>query len=152
MSWIRSQRGQTIIEVLVAAVIVSTVLTAIAIGLTFSVKTTADSRYRAYATKYAQETLEVFRRERTNLGWESFAVAVTSGVYCYNTLPASTQDFVARIPEECAAGQTIGDSIFTREADVTVTVDEVKVLSSVKWSDGNRLKQVEVEGVFRNID
>lgn len=152
MNWFNSQRGQTIIEVLVAAVIVSTVLTAIAVGLTFSVKTTADSRYRAYATKYAQETLEVFRRERANLGWESFVAAVVSGVYCYNTLPATSQEFAAKIPEECAVGQTIGDSIFTREADLTVTVDEVKVLSTVKWSDGNLQKQVQVEGTFRDID
>jgi Tfp pilus assembly protein PilV len=102
----RSQRqlGQTIVEVLIATAVVGTVLTAVAGALTFSVKNTAQARYRALAASQAQDAVEVFRRERALLGWESFQAEINPGVYCYNTLPTNSTQFFAVTPGACGSG------------------------------------------------
>src|SRR3990167_4923802 len=99
-----SQRGSSLIEIVVATGVMALVLTAILSGLTLSLKTNAESEYRSHAVKRAQEGLEVFRRERTLLGWDIFVAGFTSDTYyCLQTLPAPKTAFTTG---ECGADRS----------------------------------------------
>ncbi len=145
-------RGQTIVEVLIATLVVATVLTALAAGLTMSVKNTAQSKQRSLAISYAQDSLEIFHREKYALGWESFHEALTNGVYCLNQLPANSAEFSLLSPNECVADDQISGTNFQREAEVTIQANEVTVVSIVSWFDGGTEKQVSVEQTFQEFD
>jgi type II secretory pathway pseudopilin PulG len=77
-----SQRGSTIIELLIATLIVGTVATAVAIGLTYSVKHTAEARSREVATNLTQDVLEVFQKSRNSMGWPTFYSTLTTSNRC----------------------------------------------------------------------
>lgn len=146
-----NQRGQTLVEVLLATTVVAMVLTAIAAGLSSSVKNTDHAKLQNAAAKYNQETLEIFRRERHSLGWEAFRSALSNGTYCLNDLPADSSSFLSMALGACAAETTIEETVFQRQAVVTVAADEVSVVATVTWDEGGQDKQVELEQAFLNI-
>lgn len=145
------QAGQSFVEVLIVMVVVATVLTAIAAGLSFSAKNTAENQRNAVAINLAQETLEVFHRERNLLGWGSFQGAISSGTYCFDTLPSTSTEFAALTDGACGANEFVSGTNFTREATVTVSADEVAVISTVTWMDGEREREVTVNQNFQDI-
>lgn len=155
MSWrwysrSRSQAGQTIIEVLIATVVVAMVLTAVAATLSVSVKNTSQARYQEVARTMAQSGLEVFRRERNILGWQAFHNALNSGSYCLNTLPADSSAFTTMPTGVCSSDTTVIGNNFRRNAEVTVAgLDEIRVTVSVTWVDGTLNREVELTQVFR---
>lgn len=150
----KSQSGQTIIEVLIASVVVAMVLTAVAAALTVSVRNTAQSRSQEVARARAQGGLEVFRRERTALGWQAFRNALVSGAtYCINTLPGNSTQFVAMSQGACSTGETAIGTTFTREAQVTIpNANEVRVDVTSGWQDGTLDKEVVLSQVFRRYE
>lgn len=141
-----NQLGQSIIEVLIATGVVGAILTAVAATLTFSVKNSAENKYRAVATTKAQEAIEVFRRERSFLGWETFVSSLGGGgVYCLNTLPPDSASFTTMTSSECEVGIAEAGTEFTREAVVTFpTASSVRVQSIVTWYDGVMQRDVTV--------
>ncbi len=149
---VTTQAGQSIIEVLVAIAVVGVVLTTIASGLTYSVKNTAEARYRSVATALAQDAVEVFRRERSILGWESFYevfVGAPDQVYCFNTLPANSAAFVALSEGACSAGfQQVGTE-FRRQVTVDPTGSILTVTVVVSWYDGDNQRSVQVQQDFQ---
>lgn len=142
----KTSAGQSIIEVLIAAGVVGTILTAVAATLTYSVKNSAENKYRSVATTKAQEAVEVFRRERSFLGWETFVDALGGGgVYCLNTLPVTSTEFSSLTPGECTAGLAEGGTEFTREAIITFpTASSVRIVSQVSWYDSDQERMVTV--------
>jgi len=62
--------GTTLIEILVAAAILGLVMTSIVAVITLSVKNAAEAKERSLATKYSQEGMELFRRQKNVMGWE----------------------------------------------------------------------------------
>jgi len=66
-----NQTGSSLIEVIVATGVIALVLTALVAGMTVSLQTSAEAKYRSQAIKRGQEAMEVFRRERTL--WRFFA-------------------------------------------------------------------------------
>lgn len=144
--------GQSIIEVLIATLIVGTVLTAIASGLTLSLRNASETKYRELATNLAQEGLEVFRRERNNIGWTGFSEILDSNTFCLNDLPANTADFQALPAGECDGGTAIAGTTFTRTAYVVVqTVDTIQITIDVAWTEAQNEKNVTVVQEFRNV-
>jgi len=144
--------GQSIIEVLIATLIVGTVLTAIASGLTLSLKNTSETKYRELATNLSQEGLEVFRRERNNIGWTGFTEILDSNTFCLNTLPADTTEFQALPAGECEGGTAIAGTTFTRTAYVVVqSQDVIQITVEVVWTDGQKEQKVSVVQEFRNL-
>ncbi len=140
------------IEVLIVILVVATVLTALAAGLTMSIKNTAQSKQRSLATSFAQDSLEVFHRERASMGWTSFQDALNDGIYCLNQLPNNSTEFRALSSGECAADEKIAGTNFQREVNLTVIADEVTVVSTVSWFDGGTEKQISVQQSFREIN
>ena len=144
------QQGSSLIEVVVATGVMALVLTAIVAGMTLSLKTSAESEYRSQAVKRGQEAMEVFRRERTLLGWDVFEAGfISGGAYCLQTLPAPKEAFVLG---ECSDDQNlvISGVDFYREAwvdinDLDPDNPQLQVTVSVRWASGS----VELVQVFR---
>ena len=150
------QRGQTIVEVLIATGVVALVMTAVAAGLTLSVKNSSQSKYRALATKMGQETTELFRRERDRLGWESFYEILQADgaltTYCIGeTLPSNTQGFIDLPTGSCSDGFTVANTEYRREAEVQlVNPDLVRIMVDVVWFDGNNQRSTMITHELQN--
>lgn len=143
-----SQAGQSVIEVLVATAVVAVVMTGIAVGLTLSVRNTSEAKQRAYASVQAQQVMEVFRRERVQYGWGTFYDTLSSGDYCFNTLPSSLSGFAA-LSGECVGGVSAQGTEFKHDVSVTVGVNSVMVEVTVSWTDGTRTPSVVIGQDFR---
>lgn len=80
------QRGAGLIEVLIAVVITALILTAVAISLSYSVRNTAEARYRELATDRAQEVIEYVRKYRVIDGWVGFKAQLDRSphTFCLN--------------------------------------------------------------------
>jgi type II secretory pathway pseudopilin PulG len=130
--------GQTLIEVLIATGVVGLVITAAAAGLTFSVKNTAEAKYRALAAYQAQEVVEMLRRERILLGWDSFVAELQTGTpYCLNTLPTTTTQYEALIQGACSSGIPVAGTEFKRELAVSAkNASSIKFTVNITWTDG----------------
>lgn len=79
----KKQRGNTLIELLVATVIVGVMLTGIAISLTYSIQREAVNRYREGATSLAEEISEYILLKRAQESWSTFFAGLSNGDYCY---------------------------------------------------------------------
>jgi type II secretory pathway pseudopilin PulG len=153
----KGQRGSSLIEIIVATGVMALVLTSIIAGLTLSLKTNAESEYRSQAVKRAQEAMEIFRRERTLLGWEDFTNALRNDpVYCFQDLPEPYGVFNAGT---CGTDETIviSGQEFTREAEVVVDETDpndpqVRVKIVMSWTTNDNVKDVELIQVFRRWD
>lgn len=143
--------GQSIIEVLIATLVVGLVLTAIASGLTLSLKTTSDTQLRELAGNFAQEGIETIRRERTVLGWTAFTDSLSQGTFCLNELPENSEAF-ANLPEgECSQGTSIAGHTLTRWVEVVQSnQDTVEIEVHVQWESGDTSNTVSYSQVFRN--
>jgi Tfp pilus assembly protein PilV len=148
------QRGSSLIEILIAVTIMALVLVSIAAALTYSVKSTAEARYRDFAAGFAQEGMEVYRRERIVQGWESFYENIDDGSYCLNDLPTDTATFQALAQGGCGQGEEYIGQEFEREAIVDVIdADTVNVKVNVSWPGEDTVRrEVEVEQRFTNYE
>lgn len=143
------EQGSTLIEIMVATSVVVIALTALMSTLTLSIKSTAESKFRSYATSLAQEALEVYSRERALLGWQAFYSAVETGPYCYNTLAVNSQDFVQRSQGECDERFVEVGTAFSRTVNITKAADAVTVEAEVDWYDGDALRVVTLEQILK---
>lgn len=155
-----ARNGFTIIEVLMATVVVAFVMVAIASVLTVSIKNTAESKFRSLATLQGQELIESFRRERALRGWFDFSSEVASGEYCLNDslgVNEDISDYLASRQGACEEGYALAGSEFRRNVNVTVmggagAVNEVEMIVTISWYDGTRANHVELVQRFRNIE
>lgn len=147
---VSSQAGQSMIEVIIVSVVVGTVLTALAASLTMSASNSSQNKKRSLATTYAQEGLELFRHQRSQLGWSRFVQGLINGqTYCLNTLPSDLEGLSA---DSCASGETIEDTGLSREAEVAITGStQVEVVVTVFWFDDEEEKSVQVQQAFQDI-
>lgn len=142
-------RGQTVIEVLLATVVVAVVLTAIAVGLTISVRNTSEAKLRSYASVQAQRVMEVFRRERVMHGWQTFRNSLSNGQYCFNTLPSSLSGF-PNLTGPCTTGVSAQGTEFRSDVFVTVGLSTVTVEVAVSWeNNASRNPEIVVSQEFR---
>lgn len=131
-----NNNGTSLIEVLIAIAVVGLVLTGVIAALTFSVKSTSESKYRSLATAKAQETIELFRRERAKLGWNDFNTAL-SDLYCFDEIPATTEGIASKAG---ACGAEVYNLVvpgagiaFKREVEIIKNPDSVVIKATVSW-------------------
>ncbi len=137
---LKSQDGQTILEVLLAAMIVGLVVTAAAVGLTYSIKNNAEVRYRELATALAQEPIEAFRRERDKQHWTQFHAAVTSAeVYCFgSSIPSDMSGFTTRANDATCDSFENAKTEFRRSVAAAKPNDNtVELTVTVTWNVGD---------------
>lgn len=148
----KKNRGSTIIELLIAVMVVGLIVTAVANAVTTSIKNTGESRFRDNATVLGQQVLEYMRGQKNQLGMPAFIAAFSEPTYCF------VANVESPINTECGTSDTIvlSGTEFTREARIgsggagtranpyymTVTV-------TVSWLDGTQTRQVELIQEFQ---
>lgn len=169
--------GTTLVEILVAAAILGLVMTSIVSVITLSVKNLSEAKQRAIAVKYGQEGMEMFRRQRNAMGWETFSQTLDSdptgagGVlsYCLPSISATnpvadTTWFKNLTNGVCVTTdsadyidttQTASQQVFQRQADVTfekagATITAVDVVVKVSWAEGDLNKETTVSEKFKD--
>jgi len=121
------QAGFSMIEVLMALVVVGLVLTAVASMITNSMETRADARYRQVANEIAKDFIEKCRREQATMKWTDFVSGVYPGSECKNV----TSGEVNKLSE-------VG-MIYTLDANTTASAGTPEVFNVdavVTWSSG----------------
>ena len=136
LSFIRN-RGQSLVEVLVAVGIISLVLVAIVAGVTLAIKNASFSKNQTSATRYAQEAMEWLRNQRDQ-DWNAF-VGRNGRAYCLNNLSWST-----------GSCEYVLGGIFKREAILSglVTDPRIEVKVTVSWQDAGGTHQSELSSYF----
>jgi len=134
MSPSASQRGSTLIELLISTLVAGMVLVAVAIGVMGSIQRTAQARYKDVATLLAQEAIETLLRGRAQLGWDSFIAAYpdgTNNTYCLSdeihqlVKAPSCETIINRLNQK-----------FVRTIQVTSDGTQVTVTVEVEWAAG----------------
>lgn len=128
-----SQRGSTIVELLVATMVMALVVTAIASGMTYSIKNQSEARYREIATTLGQEALDIFRKERGLLGFGTFEANLSNNQnYCVPEDAFSLSDIPPAT--NCPMNIDASGQDFSREAFVTfLPSGAVRVEVTVSW-------------------
>lgn len=149
------ERGQTIIELLISIAIVGIVVISVAAALTFSIKNSAEVRYRASATSLAQEAIEFFRHERASMGWNAFSNAIVApappgSTFCFDSIPTSIVNmYFGNFAGACTAAEKIDlpaeafDPGFYREVQLAESGGRVEITATVRWiSHADQYSQV----------
>lgn len=140
MKILNSQRGQTIIELLIATLVVGTVVTGVAVALSYNIQRNAEVRFREAATNMSQETLEVLRREREKTSWGNFHNQFSSGqTYCVNQSLSSLEAMTTNNLGECGSDQTYphAKTEYQRELEVTkADQDTIEFTVTISWHAG----------------
>lgn len=79
----RRLSGSSLIEILIATLVVGLVLTSIAFLMSLNVKSSSDAELRTQATVFAQQGVDLVRQQRVSLTWSSF-IGSLSGSGCTN--------------------------------------------------------------------
>lgn len=144
--------GQSLVEVSVAATALIFVLVSVVSGLILSVRNTTFSKTQALATQQAQEGIEVFRRFRNELGWESFYQIISADgsnhTYCMN----SEVETVSQLQNLPTGVCTVSANFtgFRREVYVTVvSTTEISLEVRVSWRDGTRDRQAVAKQILQ---
>ena len=139
----KSQKGFSLIEVLVFMSILGLFFVAAASVTLFSLRNMKVSEHRIIATHYAEELLSWMKNEK-DANWNDFIEKADSGgyTYCFSSLswPSDTGD--------CESGDEIS-SIYYRKALVTlVNSSQVSVKITVDWNDSNITYSVPLNTIF----
>lgn len=150
----KNRRGSSLIELLIAVMIVGSIVTATAIAMTYTLKNSAETRYRDSAVNLAQDGVELFRREREVRGWDNFFSWIPSGssLMCIKGAEPVVGPFVP-----CATGDTftVSNTTYKREARITKSTTapniNVKVEVIVTWNIGSSdERQVTVTQILKD--
>lgn len=161
----RSQKGQTLLEVLLAFGVSLLVLGATIFGITVSLSNTQYTKNQNLANSYAQEGMAVVRQIRDS-DWTTFSqyAAAANTAYCLGQDPVELKKLT--LPNQNCLGQSpvpaVG-GIFSREVKFehnSSSCDAIgsKVVVKVSWADskcpvGTPLcHKVELITCFANID
>jgi Tfp pilus assembly protein PilV len=130
------RKGSSIIEVLIAATLISMgVLAALSLS-SQNQKQTDSSRYLNTATFDNTQALDWLRNMRTQLGWADFVQAINNDKsgsdtkYCLNTLPADTAGFTSLSYAATCGTSYIAGTTYQRE--MTISLDGTQTNAIVK--------------------
>jgi hypothetical protein len=132
-----NETGQSFFEVVVALAITALVLVAIVVPATVAIRNSSFARNKSLSTRHAQETVEWLRGQR-DADWESFAMRALTPTWCLPTL-----DWAQASVGNCSSGNTIGDTLFSREvAFATISSVTIEVRVKIFWTDALGYKEV----------
>jgi Tfp pilus assembly protein PilV len=142
------QSGNTVIEVLVATVVVGLILTALAVNMSSSIQNSAEAQYRETGTSLAQDVMEVFRKDKNTQSWATFTSTPADNTADTTTNPSSSK--VRCIPASFTVNtQLLGSTEFNRSAVGSYCGGYVSVINNInyyrlvsKTTSGNSVKIV----------
>lgn len=132
-----NQKGQSLVEALVALTAAVVIVSAIAVAVITSVNNSDFSKSQNLATHYAQQGIDILRSQSES-DWVSFVTSNPSGYYCLNAGSTALTNYTNFSGVNCAKNI---NNFFVRQVHVVhgngpncspntdVTVD-------VYWSDG----------------
>lgn len=146
--------GSTLIELIIAVMVVGLILTAVANAVTHSVKNDGEARYKQVATALGQEVIENIRSEKNKLGMVNLITILGNQTYCFQDLPGELTTTPAAGTCGTLEGIQMAGTDFFRNATVVSTgvglatnpTDPytLNVTVTVSWYDGANLKSVEL--------
>lgn len=142
MSINSDNQGSTLIEILIAAFILTISLVALVSLTTLSIARNRMSKEKSVATRLAQEGMDWMIAERNTLGYDDLSTSLPVATYCIN-------DFETRTSDECTAENNLLD-LYKRELIVSES-DSDKMIYKVKvyWGEG---KEVVMDGSIYRRD
>lgn len=149
-----STRGQSLVEVTIATTALVFGLVAVVSGLILSVRNSSVANNQAIATQQTQEAIEVFRRFKRQLGWESFYSIIradgTNFTYCLQNLPTDTTNFQSISTGNCSVSASYTG--FVRQAAISVVSStEIQMTVTVTWRDGSTTRSATAKQIFQDI-
>lgn len=145
----KKNTGSTLIEVLVAILVVGLVITAVMLSITYSVKNSAEARYREVASQMAQDAMEVVVLRRQVDTWSDFYNKQTTGIYCVS---GATLTYLSsgNCPTVTNGSKTFTRFIQFKNKSTTASgTDSFVAKVTVQWtSDSNVTQNVEIEQKF----
>lgn len=142
MNFISEEKGQTLIEILVAMGTAVVIISAITVAVVAALYNAQYSKNQNLASQYAQEGMEIMKKIRDS-SWTNFNT-LTEPSYCLDknqTTLAESDKKNTTIPgcEKVSGGQPSNVDNFSREVDIDKNSDEcslqTKVSVFVSWSD-----------------
>lgn len=129
-----SERGQTIIEIVLTLSIITIIIIALVQGITFSVKSATYTKNKSLATKYVNEGMEALRSIK-DYNWSTFySYATETGTpdYALQKLDGNWQ-VMTGISDEPAEG-------FTRVVNLKkITGNQVEATVTVYWQSSETI-------------
>src|SRR3989344_1893990 len=85
------QNGQSLVEAIIASVVISLVLVGLISAITFSLANAQFAKNKALANKHGQEAIEWLRNQRDTSGWVLFysPSGTSARTHCLNSFPAT---------------------------------------------------------------
>lgn len=150
MNLILKEKGQTLIEILVAMGTAVVIISAITVAVISSLYNAQYSKNQNLASQYAQQGMEIMRKIRDS-GWNDFYNL--SGSYCLGMDQTTLTEIDIKSPiyPGCASGgNSNGQNVdkFAREVDIGENLSSCKNVSvTVFWSD-SKCTSTDVDKVF----
>ncbi len=145
MKYLNSQKGQTIIEAVVALALVIVVLTAITVAVISTVNNAEFARNQALASKYTQQGMEFMRYLRNNppstgFTFDSYASQTTAGFcmdpsYNPNTSALSTSGSTCNTVSTFPGGSFVREVKFDNSLNANCSLG-TRVTVTTYWSSG----------------
>ena len=160
---INSTTGSTLIEVLIATMVVVFVLVALAESFTLVLRNQRSSTGQEQATKYAQQAIEWIRSVRDTSGWQDFYTAVnadsTHPTHCIPTMPATADiaayqalsdvDCNTSLPANAIQNEQAFNSYFRKLVVTASSADNITAVATVSWIEGTRTLDSQITLVLR---
>jgi len=125
------KKGATILEVVIAATLISLAVIAALSLVSSTQKETTYARDLNIATKYNYEAIDRFRQIRTAMGWSSIVNELTldsisnETVYCLSFLPTSEAEFSALTYGACSESNFINSTRLIRQVTFDLVAAEI---------------------------
>lgn len=141
--------GQTVLEVLVAATIVTVLLVGLLSLIVNSSKSTTYSRNLNQATEYSNQAADWLRNQKKQYGWSAFIEAIQNDsgantvTYCLNN---SLADFEPLAAGSCSSTYISGTN-FSREAIMNlsnVADGTIDITITTSWQETNDIQNATV--------
>lgn len=131
----KKNEGSSLIELLVAIVLIVSTLTALISGMTYTMRTLAEAEYRSRATDLAGECMDELRKTRIIKGWAVFK----------NDQILDDSDRCELVTDE-DLHQT-----FDRSYDCTSSVGALECTVTVSWTpfSGSSNPKVKITQIFK---
>lgn len=132
----RNQKGQTLVEALIALGVATIIVSAMAVAAITAVNNADFSKYQNQATHYAQQGMEILR-QKSQISWSDFVSHAGTVTWCLDQNTTTLRDSGAA---PCTKNI---DNFFVREVEVNLEStsnspceNNVQANVSVSWTDG----------------
>lgn len=156
---IKSEKGQSLVESLIALGAAALVVSAMAIAIISAVNSSDFSKYQNLATHYAQQGIEILR-QKSQSNWTSFSLVDNLGTYCLgddNALKRPEANCPITQPTTPNLGGFFIRRVGLEDGTNSCPVGVISGVVRVWWTDGKckdhaYCHNVEVDSCFTNLN